>query len=101
MKFFVIADNDTALGFRFAGVESVAVSDAQAARAEFQKAAGNPEVGIIIITDVVAQGIRQEVDAARAKGVKPLVVEIPGRSGPLEGRGSLLDLITEAIGVRL
>jgi len=68
---------------------------------EFLNAVQRPDVGIIILTDVVAEGIRDEVDEVRAKGVKPLVVELPGPAGPLEGKRTLLDLITEAVGVRI
>jgi len=101
MKFFVIADDDTVLGFRYAGVEGVAVDEPDEARARLQDAVKRADVGVIIMTDVVAESIREDVDRLRARGVKPLVVEIPGPAGPLEGKRTLLDLITEAVGVRI
>jgi len=101
MKFYVIADDDTVLGFRYAGVEGVAVSGPDEARSHFESVVKRHDIGIVIMTDVVAEGIRKEVDDVRARGVKPLVVEIPGPLGPLEGKRTLLDLITEAVGVRI
>jgi len=101
MKFFVIADNDTVLAFRYAGVDGAAVSDAPTARAEFLEISRKADIGVIIMTDVVADGIREEVDNVQARGVSPLVVEIPGPGGLLEGKRTLLELITEAVGVRI
>ena len=99
-RYFVIADEDTALGFRAAGVPGVSVESRQGALDALEGASGR-NVGLILITEEVADMVRQEVDALRLRGTVPMVVEIPGPDGPMEKRRSLTDLIREAIGVKV
>ena len=99
-RFFVIGDDDTVLGFRFAGLPGQVVSNKQEARLALQKAARAKDA-IIIITDVAAQMIREDVNAIRFEAKTPILVEVPTRRGPLEGRPSLLDLIREAVGIHV
>ncbi len=65
------------------------------------KCARGTTFGIIIMTDVVAQGIRRRIEAVRMERIVPLVVEIPGPQGPMPGRKSLRQSVQEAIGIRL
>ena len=53
------------------------------------------------MTDAAAQMIRDDVNQVRFEAATPIVVEIPGRGGPVEGRPALMDLIREAVGVRV
>lgn len=101
MTFFVIADTETVLAFRSIGVYGQEVDTAQEARAALEAAARDSAVGVVIITDVIAQAIRAEVNRIRFEQPRPLVVEIPSREGPLPGRPSLVDLIREAVGIRV
>jgi len=55
---------------------------------------------IIIITDALAESIREEVNRIRFDLALPLVVEIPGPEGPIE-KPNLLKLIQEAVGIRV
>jgi V/A-type H+-transporting ATPase subunit F len=99
-SYFVIADEDTVLGFRCAGVPGTAVSSRAEALAAL-KSARDSEAGIAILTQEVAAMMQEEVDALRFGGGLPMVVEIPGARGPLAGRKSLSDVIRQAIGVRV
>jgi len=101
VKFFCIADEDTVRGFRLAGVEGQAVETAQEAADAVRRAADRPDLGILILTDVVAADIRAQVDAIRLERDRPLVVEIPGPDGPLPGRKTLRQLVQEAVGIRI
>ena len=101
MKFYCIADEDTVRGFRLAGVEGQAVTAPPEAAAALKRAAARTDVGVVIVTDAVAAGMRAEVDALRAGQPRPLVVEIPGPAGPMRGRKTLHDFVQEAIGIRL
>ncbi len=101
MKFFCIADEDTVRGFRLAGVAGQAVTTAREATAALTEAATRPDSGIIILTERVAAGIRQHVDAIRLQRNLPLIVEIPGPEGPLPGRKSLRQFVQEAVGIRV
>lgn len=99
-RFFVIGDEDTVLGFRFAGLSGQVVSNEQDARLGLEKAMKSG-IPVVIITDVAAQMIRDEVNRVRFEAKTPILVEIPTRDGPIEGRPSLMDLIHEAIGIHV
>ena len=92
MKFVCIADEDTARGFRLAGVATVATLEA---------ATANPECGIVIITEEVAAGMREQVDRFRLEHDRPLIVEIPGPAGSLAGRKGLRRLVQQAVGINV
>lgn len=101
MRYYVIGDEDTVLGFRYAGVEGEVVSTSEEARQALARAGRLPDIGILIITDVVADTVRQEVNAVRFDRALPLVVEVPGPAGPSPLRRDLLSLIREAVGIRV
>ena len=104
MEYFVIADEDTVLGFRYAGVEGRVVhtpDEARAALAERAAAGPDGETGIIIVTDEVANAIRDEVNELRFESRVPLIVQVPGPDGPAPDRPDLAALIREAMGVSL
>lgn len=101
MKFYCIADADTVRGFRLAGVAGEAVeSDGEAADA-LERAARRPDLGIVILTDQVAAGIRDRVDAHRMERDRPLIVEVPGPDGRMPGRKTLRQFVQEAVGIRI
>ena len=101
MKFYCIADEDTVRGFRLAGIDGQAVSDAREAEAALKEAARRPGLGILIVTDVVAADVREQVDAIRMTEARPLIVEIPGPGGPMPGRKTLRRFVQEAVGIRI
>jgi V/A-type H+-transporting ATPase subunit F len=101
MRYHVIGDEDTVLGFRYAGIPGELVESADEAREALERVTRLPDVGILIITDVVADLIRDEVNAVRFAGTVPLVVEVPGPAGPSPKRQDLLALIREAVGIRV
>jgi V/A-type H+-transporting ATPase subunit F len=99
-KYLVIADEDTVLGFRCAGVAGIAARGRTEALAAL-KSARDSEAGVVVLTQEIAAMMQEEVDALRFGGGLPMVVEIPGPRGPLAGRRSLSDVIRQAIGVRV
>lgn len=101
MKFCCIADEDTVRGFRLAGIAGQVVVTAEQATAAVEKAAAQPDCGIIVLTEKVAAKIRQQVETIRLERDRPLVVEIPGPEGPLPGRKSLRQFVQEAVGIRV
>lgn len=101
MEYFVIADEDTVLGFRYAGVEGQAVRTSDEARTALATQAASGRAGVIILTDDVANTIRDDVNRLRFGSGMPIVVQVPGSSGPAPGRPNLPALIREALGVRL
>lgn len=101
MKFFVIGDEETVLGFRLAGVEGEVVKNADEAKETLEKTFDQEGMGVIIIPERVAETIRQQVNRYLYKTTFPLIIEIPDRLGPMEGKGSVRDLLRAAVGVRL
>lgn len=101
MRYHVIGDEDTVLGFRYAGIPGEIVANAEEARAALERADRDPDLAIIIITDVIADLIRPEVNRVRFDQVLPLLVEVPGPGGPSPKRSDLLALIREAVGIRV
>lgn len=99
MKFYCIADEETARGFRLAGVTARVVATAEQARSAVDEAAARPDCGIIIIAEKVAVWIRPQIEVIRLERDHPLIVEIPGPEGPLSGRKSLREFVQEAVGV--
>ena len=100
MKYFVIGDEDTVLGFSLVGVFGMQATTSEQAMQAWDKALEDPENGIIIITDQVASMIRPLVDRYSFSESFPLVVEIPG-SHTKESPPDLRSLVNQAIGVSL
>jgi len=59
------------------------------------------EVGIIIMTERIADMIRPLVDKYLFTESFPLIVEIPDRKGRRPDRPGIRDLVNTAIGIRL
>ena len=60
MKFYCIADEDTARGFRLAGIGTHVAETAEQARAAINDVAARPDCGVIIITEKLAAWIRPQ-----------------------------------------
>ena len=99
MNYFVIGDQDTVIGFRFAGIAGEVVESPRDAEEALDKAVNDQTIGIVIITERTASAIREKVEAAIFERTRPVIVEIPDRQGPLPERKTLMELIRQAIGV--
>jgi len=101
MKYFMIGGDDAVLGFGMVGVEVRVAENADEAQSALQEALNDRQVGIVIITEPVAELIRRQVDRYVFSQSFPLIVEIPDRQGPLEGRSTLREMVNQAIGINL
>ena len=101
MNYFVIGDEDTVVGFRYAGVDGQIVDLPQEAIQAFKKAINNPQIGILIITQQIAQNLNDLIETKRMEGGNPVIVEIPNRTGPMTDRKTLIEMIREAIGIKI
>ncbi|MBN2860063.1 MAG: V-type ATP synthase subunit F [Sphaerochaetaceae bacterium] len=100
MKYFVIGDEDTVLGFSLVGTRGRMAEDPQMALIALEEALMDKQYGIILITQSVADMIRGEVDRYIFSETFPLIVEIPDRPNEFRSR-DLRKLVNEAIGVAL
>ncbi len=100
MEYFVLADEDTVLGFRYAGVSGKAVRTPDEARQALAEQVKQGRAGVILVTDEIANAISAEFNKLRFESRTPIVVQIPGPEGPATGRQDLLALIREAMGIK-
>jgi V/A-type H+-transporting ATPase subunit F len=101
MKYYIIGDEDSVLGFGMVGVRGATVRNEQEAEHAFSKALEDPDTGIVIVTERIADLIRPLVDRYLFTERFPLIVEIPDREGPKEGRPGIRDLVNASIGIKL
>ncbi|KZX14941.1 V-type ATP synthase subunit F [Methanobrevibacter filiformis] len=98
----VIGDIDTVTGFKLGGVKSGFVvetnEEAENALSDLLK----DEISIIIITEKIADNIREYINKKIGSSVLPMIIEIPDKSGS-SGRDSdpMEELIKRVIGVEM
>jgi V/A-type H+-transporting ATPase subunit F len=101
MRYFIIGDEDAVLGFGLVGVHGQTAISPEEARRAFNLALEDKDVGIVIITERVADLIRPQVDRYMFTQNFPLIVEVPDRQGPLAGKPGIRQMVNQAIGVKL
>ncbi len=101
MAYHIIGDVDTVLGYRFAGIEGVAVSTQEEAREAFSRATASGEGGILLVTEDVESMIEELVTAHRVSAREPYLAVVPGIWGAKRGRKSLQQLINDAVGIKI
>ena len=101
MKYSIIGDEDTVLGFKMVGVSGKVATNPDQARHAFEVLLEDKENCIVIITERVADMIRPIVDEFLFTESFPLIVEIPDRKGPKPGRLGIRETVNAAIGLKL
>lgn len=102
MRFFLISDNvDTQKGMRLAGIEGVVVHEYAETLRVFEECKKDESLGIVLITEKLAQLIPKPLDELRREGHLPLVVVIPDRHGTKRSPDSITRYVRDAIGVKI
>ena len=101
MKYYIIGDEDAVLGFGLVGVAGTVATNVAQAQEAFSTAMEQSDIGIIIVTERVADLIRPQVDRFIFTRNFPLIVEIPDRQGPLSGKPGIREMVNQAIGIKL
>lgn len=101
MKYFVIGDEDTVLGFGLVGVKGFVATNKVEAENSFKEALKDDEIGIIIITEKISELIRPLVDVYLFTSSFPLIVEIQDRTGKMKGKPDIRQMVNVAIGIKL
>ncbi len=101
MKVLVIGHPDAVLGFSLAGVSGRVVTNADEANQALDEAQASKDIGIVLVTQEVAEMIQARMDYLKLRSTIPLVIEIPSPSGVPEGQASLGDIVLRAIGIKL
>ena len=101
MRYAIIGDEDTVLGFGTVGVHGIIAHNTDEANLAFQELLKNKEISIIIITERLADMIRSLVDKYLFSVSFPLIVEIPDRAGKQPGRPGIKEMVNSAIGLKI
>ncbi len=102
MKFFLISDNiDTQIGLQLVGVKGVVVHQKEEALKELNELKKRNDIGILILTEKIAELVPQELKEMRLSKKLPLVTLIPDRHGSRRPENFITKYVQEAIGVRL
>ena len=101
MKIAGIVDNDTAMGLRLAGIKEVFIPKGDAVRI-WNELSDRDDIGIVFITEKIAEDIGKYLKDYRIRNNVPIIVEIPDKRGR---RSEHLDfvshLIKKAVGVEI
>ena len=98
----IIGDIDSVTGFRLGGVKRAeVVNSAEEAIAALDKFL-DEDISIIIITQILANEIREHINRKIGSSVLPMIIEIPDKEGSSEGTSDqMADLIKRVIGVEM
>ena len=101
MKVLVIGHPEAVLGFSLAGVGGRAATTAAEVNQALDDVQASKDVGIVLVTQDVAEMIPARMENLKLRSTIPLVVEIPSPSGVPEGQASLGEIVLRAIGIKL
>ena len=101
MKVLVIGHPDAVLGFSLAGVGGRVATTAAQVNQALDDAQAARDVGIVLVTQDVAQLIPARMEHLKLRSTVPLIVEIPSQGGVPEGQASLGEIVLRAIGIKL
>ncbi|KYK22929.1 hypothetical protein AYK25_07005 [Thermoplasmatales archaeon SM1-50] len=99
MRLAAICDRDTAMGLRLAGIQELFIPKTNPHNI-FNEISQRNDIGIIFITESIAQGLSKDLKDFRLMHDIPIIVEIPDKKGR---RGDQVDfvshLVKKAVGI--
>ena len=110
MQYFVIGQREIVLAFKMTGIDGVIADTREQVLEAFNRVTGKGGVAavpadeiprVLILTEEAASLIEDEEIQWQKTGKFPLIVEVPGINGHIEGRKTLTDSIREAIGINI
>jgi len=101
MKVLVIGHPEAVLGFSLAGVGGRVATTAAEVNQALDAAQASKDVGIVLVTQDVAELIPARMEHLKLRSTVPLIVEIPSKGGVPEGQASLGEIVLRAIGIKL
>lgn len=102
MKIFLISDNThTIAGMRLAGIEGVLVHEKEEILKVLENMKGKGDLGIILITEILAEKVKEEIKEIKLTKNLPIIVEIPDRHGSRRPADFLTRFIRESIGLKI
>ena len=101
MKIAALCDKDTAVGLQLAGIKETYVSDKDT-RNLWSEISEREDIGIVFITEKVAEDLKRELKDFRLQNNIPIILEIPDKKGRLKDHVDFVShLIKKAVGVEI
>jgi len=97
----VIGNQDAVWGFALVGVRGEVVTTPEELNQALDTVMTSEDLGVVLVTEDVADLARERVDALKVRSMRPLLVEIPGPEGPHPDRPGIGEIIQRTIGVRV
>ena len=102
MRFYLISDNSDAMnGLRLAGIEGTVARSEADLRAALAAVAQQPDIGMVPVTEKIADACTAALDPVRAEQNGPLLVTVPSTGGSAAGKDRITRYIREAVGIRI
>ncbi|MBN2372674.1 V-type ATP synthase subunit F [bacterium] len=102
MRYYIIGDKETVLGFSLIGIEGAEVETKPQIMKAIKKAIDRQDVGIILITERAAEQASDIIENLLCDKKRcHLILSIPDTKGPLKGRRSLEEFIHSALGIKV
>ncbi|WP_297980549.1 V-type ATP synthase subunit F [uncultured Methanobrevibacter sp.] len=98
----IVGDIDTVTGFKLGGVKKGYIVNNDEEAKDALDELLDSEISIIIITQKIADNIREHINKRLGSDVLPMIIEIPDKSGSSEGGADqMAALIKRVIGVEM
>ena len=105
MNIIALCDKDTAIGLRLAGILDVRIPENnQQSTIQLwnQIEDEHTEIGLIIITEEIAETIGKQLKQFRLRNLLPIIIEVPDKKGRKLGHIDYVSqLIKKAVGMEL
>lgn len=102
MNIYLISDNrDTLVGMRLAGIKGTIVNEKKEAEKLLDNLIKDKNILIIVITEKLAEKMRDKINNIKQKMKSPLIVEIPDRHGSIKSEDYITGYVRDSIGIRI
>ena len=104
MNVIALCDKDTAAGLRLAGIKTVYVPTKEKTALSFWHEIEDniQSIGLIIVTEEIAEQIGKELNEFRLRNIIPIIVEIPDKHGRKTDHVDYIShLIKKAVGMEI
>jgi len=98
-QFLLSHSRDTLVALRLAGVKGILTESTEEAEKELDVLMNDPDIGILLITEKLAEDLRERIDQIKEKSLFPLIVEIPDRHGTIKDPNYILNYVKESVGI--
>jgi len=97
----IVGDIVTVRGFGFAGIDGVVVENADEARKTISNFLANPEIGLVLVAQSIADKLGGEFDDYKLRKHFPLVMNIPDSTGAGMEAEDIQQLVQQALGLKI